>query len=345
MDQKKICVRKEVGYFDGLLIFLFAIVANLVMQLVLSVVGLGVVSATGREITQSDYFQLVAMLLLQVAFLSVPVLYYACKKKARPLLAAPLCKPVPGLALSVLLPVLTMVGFSMPAMFFGKFLDKIGYALSAGVGMDTPGKLILGIIAVVIVAPVVEEIIFRGFLLSGLRKQFGPIVSAVMCGAAFALMHMSPEQTIYQFFLGFVCSLAAVYGKNLLACIITHAGSNLLALFAGGLSEKATAWLLARPVAAVFVILGLMAACGACISAVLFGLYKFRRKEQPLAAPTAAVDPFDASVPTEDAAKESSAPERPGVSKTERMVGMGIYCGGVGLCLLIWIFVFAAALL
>lgn len=51
--------------------------------------------------------------------------------------------------------------------------------------------LTTGIIAATVLAPVVEETFFRGFVFAGLRKTIGPSFAGIMSAALFAVAHMS----------------------------------------------------------------------------------------------------------------------------------------------------------
>lgn len=277
--------KTKVQYGDGLIVYLFAIVANLAVQFVLSAVAMGGGALTGGgNLLENDYFQLVCMLLLQAAFLAVPCVFYGLKKKSVPLFSSPLCKPHASIALSVLLPVLSICGFYLPAAYFGVFLEKIGYPLSAGVSLDTAGKFVLGVFVMVLAAPFVEEVIFRGFLLNSLRQKFNPYVASLLCAVAFSLMHMNPEQTVYQFCLGYVCSLAVIKSNNLLAGVVTHAGSNLIAVLLDvgpitRVAERVLDALTATSVSAVLSTLLLLTVCGAAIYFVCYAMEKLRAKK------------------------------------------------------------------
>ena len=221
--------KQQLNMRQGAYILLFAIAANLVMQFVLSGVQLAVTKSTGKDIASSDYFQIACMLCLQVAFFVVPFAFWLMRKKQPPVLRFPL-KPVPRACYGLLLAPLTILAFFFPTQVFALFLEKIGYTFSAGVRFNTAGKLVLGLFATVVLAPFIEELIFRGCLLSGLTERFGRWGAALLCGLSFSLMHMNPEQTVYQFFLGVVCALAVMESGSLLTGVVTHAMSNLLAI-------------------------------------------------------------------------------------------------------------------
>ena len=75
--------------------------------------------------------------------------------------------------------------------------------------LDSPVWLIL---AAVIVAPLVEEIFFRGFLFQGFRKKYGWVSAMLLSSAIFAAAHLDLASLIPTFVLGIV--LTYVYHRS-----------------------------------------------------------------------------------------------------------------------------------
>jgi membrane protease YdiL (CAAX protease family) len=86
------------------------------------------------------------------------------------------------------------------------------------------GPLLLGLVLLVVAAPVVEELVFRGFLAEALRdrgKRFAVLLSAV----AFSLAHLRLDQFRYYVMMGVL--LALVYWRRgLVGSIAAHATFN-----------------------------------------------------------------------------------------------------------------------
>ncbi|MGE5248829.1 MAG: lysostaphin resistance A-like protein [Bacteroidota bacterium] len=92
------------------------------------------------------------------------------------------------------------------------------------------GTPALFIISAVLVAPVTEEIFFRGFLFPGLRQRYGWIKAMLISSAIFAGFHLQPAALIPTFILG--CVLAVIYqqSRSIWPGIIVHFLVNGLAL-------------------------------------------------------------------------------------------------------------------
>jgi len=82
----------------------------------------------------------------------------------------------------------------------------------------------------VLVAPVTEELVFRGMLYPGLRTKLGPWLAALASAALFGLVHDSLSAFLPLFALALV--LARLYERtgSLLACIVVHALNNATSL-------------------------------------------------------------------------------------------------------------------
>jgi len=84
------------------------------------------------------------------------------------------------------------------------------------------------IVLAVLVAPVIEEIVFRGFIYSALKKRTGVTLAIIVTSVFFSLLHMSIFSFLPIFFLGIV--LAYLYEKTglLISSITLHVIHNSL---------------------------------------------------------------------------------------------------------------------
>ncbi len=82
-------------------------------------------------------------------------------------------------------------------------------------------------VSAVVVAPVTEEVLFRGFLYGTLRQRFGPLGAISLSAAIFSVLHGHPSAFLSLFVIGFL--LAYLYERtgSLTASIAAHALNNL----------------------------------------------------------------------------------------------------------------------
>ena len=92
---------------------------------------------------------------------------------------------------------------------------------------------ILLVVAVVVAAPIVEEVVFRGFLLKGFSNTFMGVHGAVfLTSALWAVIHMQYEVAylIAIFVIGLVFGYARIITDSLYIPMIMHGLMNLLAI-------------------------------------------------------------------------------------------------------------------
>ncbi|MFL3004607.1 MAG: lysostaphin resistance A-like protein [Candidatus Neomarinimicrobiota bacterium] len=86
-------------------------------------------------------------------------------------------------------------------------------------------------IAVVILAPLGEEIVFRGFLQQILEKHWKDITQAILfTSLIFSLIHMNPYWFVQIYFLGVILGFLAWKTKSIIAPLILHSLNNSMAL-------------------------------------------------------------------------------------------------------------------
>jgi membrane protease YdiL (CAAX protease family) len=85
-----------------------------------------------------------------------------------------------------------------------------------------------GILRVAIIAPLVEESIFRGVILSGFLRNYRPGWAVFYAALLFGLFHLNPWQFPAAFLLGIILGWIRIRTGSLLACITGHAVHNTL---------------------------------------------------------------------------------------------------------------------
>jgi membrane protease YdiL (CAAX protease family) len=86
------------------------------------------------------------------------------------------------------------------------------------------------LLALVLVAPVTEELLFRGWLLQDLKDQYGETRALVWSSLLFGLAHVEASAVLYAALGGLVLGAVALRTKSTLASIAMHAGVNALPL-------------------------------------------------------------------------------------------------------------------
>ena len=101
----------------------------------------------------------------------------------------------------------------------------------------TGSNFIITLIYASLVAPIVEEIIFRKLLLDKLRR-FGDVPAILMTGIAFGLFHMNLSQFFYATALGFIFAYITIKTNTVRYSIILHIMINFIGTIVAPMATK-----------------------------------------------------------------------------------------------------------
>lgn len=87
------------------------------------------------------------------------------------------------------------------------------------------------IISAVIVAPIVEELVFRSLIISSLLPGLGHIISVLVSSLIFGAIHSGPVWIAYAFVLGSILACVFLRTGSVYSSIALHFGFNLMNLF------------------------------------------------------------------------------------------------------------------
>lgn len=110
------------------------------------------------------------------------------------------------------------------------FTDNTALELSNSI-MDMP--FILNFLMIAVLAPLSEEIIFRGIIFSGYKKK-NIIVGAIYSGIIFGFMHMNFNQMSYAVIIGIILALLNEAAGSIWASITAHIvinAQNVIAMY------------------------------------------------------------------------------------------------------------------
>jgi len=93
-----------------------------------------------------------------------------------------------------------------------------------------PGSAVLFLVVVGVAVPVLEEIFFRGCLLTAFQNRWGPRVALFSSALCFGLLHLNPVLLPLYFLLGILTGLLYQRRRSLWAPIVFHSLNNLTSL-------------------------------------------------------------------------------------------------------------------
>lgn len=91
--------------------------------------------------------------------------------------------------------------------------------------------IVLAVVVVALLAPVIEELFFRGFLLKTLLKYMHPALASLIVASIFGLIHLEFSSAGILIFLGLILNRLYIKTGSLLPGIAFHLLNNILAFW------------------------------------------------------------------------------------------------------------------
>jgi membrane protease YdiL (CAAX protease family) len=132
-----------------------------------------------------------------------------------------------------------MPAIAIASALYGVILETLGYevqpqdVLTFMAQPDQPLWIqVYFLVLAVAVAPLVEEMIFRGVAFPLIARKIGPVASMILVSMAFACMHFHIPSLVPLFLIAIAFNLAYAYTGSLIAPIAMHATFNTVSLVA-----------------------------------------------------------------------------------------------------------------
>lgn len=201
------------------------------------IAGVMILSATGYTDTDSDDLPLTIIALLQVplwaGYLSMPL--YAAYRKGNGLVVdfglrmKALDVPV-GIAIGVATQLVIVPLIYVPIFWVIGKRDVSADAKALTDRADSSLGVVLLVLIVVIGAPIIEELFFRGLLLRSFENRFGRRWGLVISSAIFGSLHLQPLQFPALFAVGLILGYLAQRTDRLGPSIFAHFAFNAVAV-------------------------------------------------------------------------------------------------------------------
>lgn len=207
---------------------LYILVYVLLQVFVGGMVGvfLGVMYFNRPEMIMDVLMKYMFVILILSGGISLFIYESLLRSKGKKLLKTCNFKKIPGkdyLINGILAIALTFVtsGF---ILYVGKYFPSYNeVANTIGGSMDT----IFGIITLVILVPIFEEILFRGLVFTELKSNMNIAAAVILQAFLFGLIHGNILQGIYAFTLGVITALVVVWSKSIMSSITVHVFFNI----------------------------------------------------------------------------------------------------------------------
>lgn len=228
-------IGKALGYFAVYLVT--SNVVTMVFSLILGYVkgkeykAAGMGYEEGLELLKADQAAMTGIILLISAVLTLLIYFIVEKVKKSSIFKEADIKPATGKQIG-----LSVVG-ALGAMFFMNFMltilpipqDLLG-DLTSGVSKLTAYPFWQAILANALLIPIMEEVLFRGYIFSRLEKAMPSIVAALISSVVFGICHGGLVWAIWAFLLGMFICVVRIKSRSIVPGIIIHIIMNTYAM-------------------------------------------------------------------------------------------------------------------
>lgn len=111
------------------------------------------------------------------------------------------------------------------------FVDFDQQQVTGFEGLSQNYEYALAFLTLVIIAPIAEEVLFRGYLFGKLRKVAPVWVAILITSVLFGIVHLAWNVGIDVFALSVVMCLVTIWSKSLWPAIIIHMAKNFIAFY------------------------------------------------------------------------------------------------------------------
>ncbi len=222
-------------------VYLLGLLIPLVVAIVWSLICGAIASSLGIEdFSKELWCKIPTLILTQISLLGLFFLYNKSAKVANSAANVKFKIGWKTTLICIALGVICLFGFICLTSCFDEFLKTIGYSIKSdlGIPLDNFGWFILTAIIGGLLPAICEELIFRGIIINGLRKNMKNGLAIVLSALMFAIMHGSLQQFIYPFCMGLVFGFVAVRTGSVVSSMIIHGVSNTLSIFIAYLQTK-----------------------------------------------------------------------------------------------------------
>lgn len=164
--------------------------------------------------------------------LPVAFFYLISRNSKRHALVLELKLPHPHSCLKFIAIVWSGVAIVVLMAYLNSFIFPVSSDTTAeifGFEFSEPYMLALNLISTAIVPAFVEELLFRGMIISNL-KPYSKNAAILISAVTFSLMHQNPMQLLYAFAAGIVFGIVYVETDSIWCCIAIHFVNNFISV-------------------------------------------------------------------------------------------------------------------
>lgn len=242
-QKEKKRLRKDANYTGLLMLALIAAIQFTFTVVVLIMCGVGVLDFNNLNHSTLG--------LSNTAYLCVYAFVYACTMAVPAIIVSLLCKrrhfpltPAKSVSVGVAFwGVLGAMGICMVANFVTSYVvalfERFGASSPELPDMmeDTITSLLLNIVVMAVLPALLEELVFRGYILRAMRP-YGDWYAVLVSALLFSLMHGNIKQIPFAFIVGLALGWLLIYTNNIWLSVTVHFCNNCLSVLMQYFGDK-----------------------------------------------------------------------------------------------------------
>ena len=190
-----------------------------------STIIFGLIAGLFATLTKGDTMLATVVAQIMVYLVTIPFAVWLLRKRGmkKPILSFSF-KPTDPLMILwgfLLIFIMGIVIEPLLELFPASYMNEVNNVILNGGG--------LGMFMVVVMAPVFEEMLFRGIIQGGASREYGPMKAILVASAIFGLVHLVPQQVVNAFFCGIIMGYVYYRTGSLIPVIIIHLLNNAIA--------------------------------------------------------------------------------------------------------------------
>ena len=127
----------------------------------------------------------------------------------------------------IMLSVLAMPATIIPSLHLQHLLDRLFDAESSSQLLEGIMGNPWSFVSICLLAPLTEELVFRGAILTAFRKsRYHPWFAIIMSALFFGIIHINLSQIPHSFLMGLLLGWIYVRTRSLIPCILAHMANN-----------------------------------------------------------------------------------------------------------------------
>ena len=220
--------------------FLWAVLTPQILGTLIYMIFLWISTSTGETIDEILNNSINVYLLLMLTQISFALVFFIYNRKIDFIKACKFNKlSNENIFICIFIAIIALFGLTPISNISVELLQQAGLEFSTAlpIGLESISDLIIAILLVAFVPAILEELIFRGMILQGLRK-FGNWPAILISAGLFALIHASAVQLVYTFLFGVILALIVIKTGSIFASMICHFIANGLSLTLGYISAS-----------------------------------------------------------------------------------------------------------